>query len=303
MHPSQILLDEHQAAAQLGITTQLLFAYTRNKPKQHLGETKTLKVTRRDGRCLFRLEDLDEWDKYLREPWSSSGDDRPTIPKYVVRYLDVECGGQCALCGKGHKLHNAHISAYATSRSHHHHNLIRLCTDCHAKFDDGLIRLEEVRRVKDELIQKVREIAAGTAHVFSRKEVYRVPQPAPLFEGRQAELTILVERLRDQRLVIVEGVGGIGKTQLVLRALRQLADDLPTVWLDVESYANFEDLRLALLTGLLRAGIPAHGESLFDTLAQQPLRIVLDGLDRMPQTEWDQVIDFLEDLIELTEQP
>ena len=303
MQPSQTLLDEHQAAARLGITTQLLFAYTRNKPKQHLGDTKTLKITRREGRCLFRLEDLDEWDKYLREPWSSSGDDRPVIPTYVARYLDVECGGQCALCGKGHKLNNAHVSPYATSRSHHHHNLIRLCTDCHSKFDDGLIPLEEVRRVKGALIQRVREIAAGPARVFSRKEVYRVPQPAPLFEGRQAELAVLAERLRDQRLVIVEGVGGIGKTQLVLRALRQLDDGLPTLWLDVESYASFEDLRLALLTSLLRAGIPIHGESFFDALAQQAVRIVLDGLDRMPQAEWDQVTDFLKDLIELTERP
>jgi tetratricopeptide (TPR) repeat protein len=303
MHPSQTLLDEHQAAARLGITTQLLLAYTRNKPKQHLGDTNTLKITRREGRCLFRLEDLDEWNRYLRAPWSSSGDDRPAIPTYVARYLDVECGGQCALCGKGHKLNSAHISPYVTSRSHHHHNLIRLCTDCHSKFDDGLIPLEEVQRVKDALIQRVREIAAGPACVFSRKEVYRVPQPAPLFEGRRAELAVLAERLSDQRLVIVEGVGGIGKTQLVLRALQQLDDNLPTLWLDVESYASFEDLRLALLTSLLRAGIPIHGESFFDALAQQPLRIVLDGLDRMPQAEWDQVIDFLKDLIELTERP
>lgn len=138
MQPSQTHLDEHQAAARLGITTQLLFAYARNKPKQHLGDTKTLKI---------------------------------------------------------------------------------------------------------------------------------------------------------------------GKTQLVLRALRQLDDSLPTLWLDVESYASFEDLRLALLTSLLCAGIPVHGESFFDALNQQLVRIVLGGLDRMPQAEWDQVTDFLKDLIELTERP
>lgn len=300
---SQTLLDEDEAATKLGITKELLFAYTRNAPKKHLGHTNKLKVVREDKLCKFSAEELDAWDAYLNEPWSNPGDDRPTIPTYVDQYLKVECGGRCALCGKGHKLENAHITDYAVSFSHHHHNLIRLCTDCHSKFDDKVIPEEEIRKVKGELVRKMRESLQDRTRFFSSATVHRVPQPDPIFIGRSTELSALKEKLNYERVIVVEGVGGIGKTQLVLQALRGY-EDMSTIWLDVESYRSFSDLQMALLPALLEKGLslPA-GASLFDALDKCQLRIVLDGLDRMPQSEWDRVVDFLNDLVRLTERP
>lgn len=303
MHPPQPLLSEDDAAIRLGITKELLFAYIRNAPKKHLGHKDKLKVVRQEQQCRFSPQDLEAWDKYLREPWSSTSAKRPPIPSYVDHYLKVECGGRCALCGKGHKLENAHIVDYALSLSHHHHNLIRLCTDCHSKYDDKIISEEEIRNVKENLAGKIREDLQEKTRLFSRKGVHYIPQPNPLFIGRAAELRILKEQLGKEQIIIVEGIGGIGKTQLVLQALHNL-NDTTTIWLDVESYGSFKDLQLALLSVLLKEGLQLQaGTSLFEALNKEPLRIVLDGLDRIPLFEWDEVIDFLNDLAQLTKQP
>lgn len=299
----QTLLDENEAAIRLGITKELLFAYTRYAPKKHLGHTNKLKAVREDKQRKFRAAELDAWDAYLKEPWSYPVEERPPLPAYIDQYLKVECGGQCALCGKGHKLQNAHIGDYAVSFSHHHHNLIRLCTDCHSKFDDNIIPEEEIRTVKGELVRKIRESLQDKKRLFSRATVHRVPRPDPIFIGRKDELLALNDRLGRERVIVVEGVGGIGKTQLVLQALCA-CKDMPTIWLDVESYKSFGDLHMALLPAILENGVslPA-ASSLFDALNKCRLRIVLDGLDRMPQSEWDQVVDFINDLVRLTEHP
>lgn len=122
------LLDPLEAAYLLGITPELLFAYVRFAPKTRMEPLRRLKAVQDSGRTMFMRADLLEFDAYLRQPWSNSGDDRPSLPNYVVEYLKVECGGQCARCGKGYKLENAHIEDYSRSLSHHHHNLIRLCS-------------------------------------------------------------------------------------------------------------------------------------------------------------------------------
>lgn len=113
------LLDENDAAIKLGITKELLFAYTRNSPKKHLGHNDRLKLVREGQECKFSIDDLEAWDRYLLEPWSVDGPERPPIPRYIDHYLKIECGGKCAVCGKGHKLQNAHISDYSISLSHH----------------------------------------------------------------------------------------------------------------------------------------------------------------------------------------
>jgi len=300
---SEPLLTEDEAAIRLGITKELLFEYTKRPPKAHLGHKRRLRV-RRDGRQYkFLAKDLDEWDKYLHRHWSRSAKDRPKIPQCIDEYLKVECGGHCAICGKGHKLENAHIEDYPLSLSHHHHNLIRICKDCHSGDTDKIIPKKELKRVKNALIQRVREsLLEGTLHL-SRKAVHRVPQAHAHFVGRQAELTSLKDRITTERVIIVEGIGGIGKTQLLIKALENVTD-LPTVWFDVESYQSFNDLQLALRPALMKEGVQIlPEESLFDALNNQSVRVVLDGLDRIPRTEWDQVLDFLENLIDLTKEP
>src|SRR6266404_2763255 len=303
VEPSCILLSEDEAAHRLGITKELLFSYTRNAPKGYLGHKNKLGVVRHDRECRFSIHELDAWNNYLTQPWSPVGAERPPVPSYVDQYLKVECGGRCALCGKGHKLENAHIVNYALSASHHHHNLIRICSDCHSKYDDGLIPTVEIQRVKEALVQKIREGLQEKTLRLSRRNVFRVPEPNHLFIGRQTELAILKEHLDKERVVVIAGIGGIGKTQLTLQALK-LTSDIETIWLDVESYGNLDDLQIALVSSLVKEGRQAEASvTLFDELDECPLRIVLDGLDRISLADWDRTIDFLNELLQLTRRP
>ena len=134
-------------------------------------------------------------------------------------------------------------------------------------------------------------------------DIYRPPKPKQPFIGREAELDILHQHLSKQRVVIIEGIGGIGKTEILLQAL-ETVNDIPTVWLDVESYKTISDLRQALLRTFSKEGFtPRTEQELFAYLDNQSIRIIFDGLDRIAVSEWDPVIDFLSLLTRSTRQP
>ena len=297
------LLDEDAAAIKLGITKELLYAYARYAPKKHLGHERKLIAVRQGNLYFFKEQDLEEWDAYLHEPWSESGAARPTIPSYIEDYLKVEAGSQCALCGTGHKLENAHIIAYTDSHSHHHHNLVRLCKDCHTKFDEKIILLEEIQQLKKRLIEKVREIVRSGKQYFGQASTAQtLPQPKPLFVGRDTELENLKNALAEERAVVIEGIGGIGKTQLALQALS--AEDTKAIWVDVESARTFAELQTMFGTTLLREGILADSEkSVFEVLDRKSIRVVFDGIDRLPPPEQEKLIDFLQNFLKFTRTP
>lgn len=299
MVTSRALLKADEAALRLGITQGLLYAYVRNSPK---GDGRKLKAIPHEGEFLFTAENLEEWEAYLKKPWPPSGERRPEVPRYVKTYLKVESGDACALCGRGRGLDYAHIDSYASTENNFHHNLICLCKGCHFDYDSGLIPKSKIKALKASLVQKIRE-RQNAGRQFSRGVVHRVPQPDALFVGREEEISALRDQLRAERFVILEGVGGIGKTQLLVNALQQL-DDLPTVWFDVESYQTLQDLQLAILSALMKEGVTVDSAtSLFDVLDTQQLRIVFDGLDRVPADESDTVTDFLNDMIRHTREP
>jgi ATP/maltotriose-dependent transcriptional regulator MalT len=56
------------------------------------------------------------------------------------------------------------------------------------------------------------------------------PQPTVRFTGRVELLVDLARALGRRRLVVVHGLGGVGKTQLVLRYLEQHARHYQVVW-------------------------------------------------------------------------
>lgn len=138
---------------------------------------------------------------------------------------------------------------------------------------------------------------------FSILATYAPPQPNGLFIGRDAELKNLYEHWGKQRVIIVEGIGGIGKTQLVLQALRNI-DDTSTVWLDVESCRGISDLQQLLFSVFSHQNSPVETEqALLDFLSRQALCLVFDGLDRIALSQWDQVTDFLSKLVRFTKYP
>jgi DNA-binding SARP family transcriptional activator/predicted ATPase len=108
------------------------------------------------------------------------------------------------------------------------------------------------------------------------------------FVGREQELQALEELVGRERLVTVDGLGGIGKTRLALRAAAELADRFPDgVWhVDCTPVASRE----ALIGATIRAiGFPvdACGQELdsqaqlLDYLAQRSLLVVLDNFEHL----------------------
>jgi len=299
------LLSPIDAAHLLGVTPELLFAYARYAPKKSLGHERTLPYVTNQGYDGFHQSDLESFDAYLREPWSETNTNRPTIPSYVVDYLKVECGGQCARCGKGYKLENAHIDPYADTQSHHHHNLIRLCSECHEKYDalpTPLISRGEIQKLKDQLVAKVRErLYQSVKTGYGRTS--RMPNPASQFVGREHEIGILVEALQSSRSVSIQGAGGIGKTQLLLNALQRISDERPILWINVEAYSSVSDLELALATSLSKEDLPIPAHAVVDVLVNAEVRIIFDGVERMSSSDMDDLEDFFRNLLAMTFTP
>jgi tetratricopeptide (TPR) repeat protein len=289
-----------EAAAFLGITPALLFAYTLYAPKTHLKHEVRLPCAQVAGSLHFRKSDLEEFDAYLHQPWSESGDDRPKIPTFIAEYLKVECAGQCARCGKGYKLENAHIDDYAVSRSHHHHNIIRLCSQCHDEFGSGRLLLRaEIDRLKQSLIAKIREGIQRNGNEWPGG-IGRVPNPSTSFVGRDSELVAIATALRQQRTISIEGVGGVGKTQLLLNALQRQPDGRTTLWVDLEAYRTSLDLQLGLTSALSGLGEPLLLQQLDQQLDKLKARLIFDGVERMGPAQADGLEDFFKHLVART---
>ena len=141
---------------------------------------------------LFAESELEAFDAYLREPWAEPGADRPAIPRAVRDYLKVEAGGGCARCVSGAPLEEAHIEAWEAVRSHHHHNLIRLCRNCHRAYDEGAIPRAEVERLKERCVQTVQRRLSGVRP--NGWPFAGAPAAAAILVGRDVELAQVRER-------------------------------------------------------------------------------------------------------------
>jgi tetratricopeptide (TPR) repeat protein len=285
------LLTAAEAARLLGVTPELLFAYAIYPPKKALGHERTLTYSIEGEVMGFYRTELESFDEYLREPWSVPGASRPALPTYIADYLKVECGGQCARCGRGYKLENAHIIPYAQSRSHHHHNLIRLCVDCHEAFETKrLIPYGEIHELKKRLISQVRErLVVGTNP--SPVGIGRSPNPAPNFVGREHELATLLETLNSKRSISIEGPAGIGKTQLLLNALRNSSHARPILWINVEVYKTVVELKQAL-SSALAPGNAVRPFEVSEVLADADVRVIFDGVEQLSPDDMDELNDF-----------
>jgi hypothetical protein len=221
------LLTPLEAAYHLGITTELLFQFT----KRNFGKSRgfrSLEAVEQNGQTRFSLSELDVFGGLLAGAWSSSSDDRPAVPKAILDHLRAESQNQCARCGSGVGVDTAHIRPWAISRSHHPHNLIRICSACHREHDaQHSLSTEQLQAIKDRLIARTR--ASLMERMQPSRKHLRSPRACQEFVGREEELEILIDALRSGRSATVYGVGGIGKSELLLQALSLL--DWVTVYL------------------------------------------------------------------------
>ncbi len=286
---SKKFLNENQAALKLGITKELLYSYV----KTGIRENK-LKVSETKRNILFEENILDKYESFLKEKWIiNSKEKRPTIPKFIKEFLKIESNGQCARCHSGHRLDNAHIIPWSESFSHFHHNLIRLCTDCHIKYDDGIIPREEILQIKKKLIDKLKNSLIAEEDL-SIDSLHAIPNPDLNFIGRQLYIKEIHDTIENERITILSGVGGIGKTELLIKSLegyKQLVK-----WFKTDNFDLLQDLKYEILNEFNVNSI----QDLFNVLDERDLILVFDGLEKLLINDGDKTLNFLRDLSSYT---
>lgn len=222
------LLTPLEAACHLGITPELLFFYTSRSFRKRPGDDRRLPTHELGGVSRFLQSELDAFEGYLQEPWAEAGEDRRDPPQKVLAYLHAESGGACVRCGAGAGVQTAHIDAWAISRSNHHHNLLRICSNCHNEHDkNNSLPTEELRKLKARSIERLRGQLKTRMNLGTQ---CRSPAPDPLFVGRVNELSALREALRTEQFLLVRGPGGVGKTELTLQALAAAETGRAVLW-------------------------------------------------------------------------
>lgn len=133
------LLDQYQAALKLGISPELLRYFTSYKVKRN--DSRKLQVVKKQENLLFfDVQELENYDAWLRAPWPAEAKNRPHLPEAIKDEVKLEAAGECALCQKnGNSCEAAHITPVALSKCNHPHHLLWLCANHHTKFDHGFI--------------------------------------------------------------------------------------------------------------------------------------------------------------------
>ena len=297
--PSSRPLTPLEAAHHLGITPELLFGYTKSRFGKSQSNPRPLATIEIDGKTRFNRVELNDFDRYLKEPWTDEGSRRTAPPKCVVDHLRAESANQCARCGSGIGVQTAHIVAWAKSRSHHHHNLIRLCSTCHAEHDEHNSLLSaQLHRIKKKAI--ARTCAMLEQRMAPIETQFLPPRHETVFMGRSRDLKTLRDALRASRTVLVRGPGGIGKTQLLLRTLACLEIGRRVVWIDVEQFASAEGVHSALHVLLSDEPGLERLDTLVNRLDALHACVVLDGVEQLSGPSLDDIDDLLTELKDRT---
>ena len=287
-----------EAALHLGITTELLFHFT----KRNFGKSRgfrALETIEQHGQTRFSLSELDEFDCLLAGPWSDASEDRPAIPKAILDHLRAESRNQCARCGSGIGVDTAHIRPWKDSRSHHPHNLIRICSACHREHDSqNSLSTEELQTLKDRLVAGTRANLKERMHPLHKH--LRPPRPLRDFVGRENELETLIDALQSGRSATVFGVAGIGKSELVLQALDRCETGRPVLWCNIEQYRKVTNVMSALRTALSIEGIECSDDQLPSRLDAMHACIVFDGIEQSGLDNLDEFEDTVDTLFRST---
>ena len=292
------LLEPLAAAHHLGVTPELLFEYTKPSFAKTSGLRK-LESVEYGGASRFAISELDEFDSILAGEWPSVNGRRPTVPKAIQDHLHAESFNQCARCPSGIGVENAHIKSWVESRSNHPANLIRLCSACHKEHDRHKSYLtNELQVLKDKLVNLTKFRLMMRLQESSNVTPY--PRPITQFVGREKELATVVKSLRSERSMMITGAGGIGKTELLVKAISVVNCDRPVYWINVEKHQSTSDALSALRAELCNGQMACPEDKVPVRLDSLEACVVFDGVERTIPGDIDAFEDALVALLRST---
>src|SRR5690606_7414581 len=113
-------------------------------------------------------------------------------------------------------------------------------------------------------------------------------------------LSSLIDALQSGRSAIITGVGGIGKTELLVQALDRLETGRPVFWIDVEQYRSASDILAALQAALGNDGVACPQAALPSRLDALQACVVFDGIERAALDDIDEFEDMIATLYSAT---
>ncbi len=119
------------------------------------------------------------------------------------------------------------------------------------------------------------------------------PRASQSFFGRENELLTLTKALQSESSVLISGVGGIGKSELLLQALKQCEANKTVIWCSIDKYHSVEELILALRQVFTVQDVPCSRDNLPFHFDKVKACLVFDGIE---QSNLDN-LEELEDLI------
>ncbi|MEZ8325481.1 tetratricopeptide repeat protein [Vibrio cyclitrophicus] len=120
------------------------------------------------------------------------------------------------------------------------------------------------------------------ANSQDRKLIHNMqpPRASKHFFGRQDEITYLVNLLDDDSSVQICGLGGIGKSELLLQSLKQMKSEKNVIWCNIEKYISIDDLLLAFLNVFSGVEDRCEVEMLPQLFDKYNVCIVFDGIEQ-----------------------
>ncbi len=141
------------------------------------------------------------------------------------------------------------------------------------------------QRIK-ELINSIQNLANSTVSISSEVAntsfLNSYPNPTIIFTGREDKLNEFNEYLKKFNILVVEGLGGIGKTEFVAKAIEKFVSKKENViWYDGSSTSQFEVFVESVGYGDILKGENKSKQSLFsafkDILEKHHKLLVLDN--------------------------